>query len=125
MMFFILTGTILSVIYNVATHWIFPGVASGLVWYFGYFACFGLAGYLALNFKAESPGEAVILALKALLPVSGLILLIYGFFAQFGTATVSSGNADVLDSSASMTGPLCIITGIILILLSIRLSRRA
>ncbi len=120
----LLLGSLFSLIYLGVTHWIFPAATEGLVWYFGYIACYGLAAFISFRIPATSATEAMIVALKALLPASGAMLIIYGCFLQFASSHSAVGDADVLNTTTSMTGPLCIVTGIFLLMASCWMLRK-
>ncbi|MCH9408681.1 hypothetical protein MNC86_22155 [Pantoea agglomerans] len=114
----LLLGTLFSLIYLGVTHWFFPAATQGLVWYFGYTACYGLAAFISFRIPATSATEAVIVALKALLPATGAMLIIYGCFLQFAASPLAVGDADVLNTTSSMSGPLCIVAGIFMLIAS-------
>lgn len=120
----LLLGSLFSLVYMGVTRWYFPGASEGIAWYFGYIACYALAAVIGFKTPANSASEVLIIALKALLPVSGLILFVYGIFLQFMASTAPLGNGDVLDTSTSITGTLCIVTGIMMVIISMWTMRK-
>ncbi|CAO94990.1 hypothetical protein [Erwinia tasmaniensis] len=116
---FLMLGSLFSVVYMGGTRWYFPGASEGIAWYFGYIVCYALAAMIGFKTPVNSASEVLIIALKALLPVSGLLLFVYGLFLQFMTSTAPLGNGDVLDTTTSMLGTLCIVTGIVMVIISL------
>lgn len=124
MLVWVVLGSVFSVLYTVASRCFIPGATTGLAWYFGYFASYGLAAFLTFGMPASKANEVMIVAVKALMPVSGIMLFVYGAFVEYTSAVAPVGDSDILNTASNPWGPVSIIGGIFIIILWLLMRRK-